>query len=234
MPAARKLIKGIAVSSTWLTLAIAAAAGVARADETVFSTLSGTLVSSVQLSGNAVGTWNYGAQQFNTGFNNELTSVTMNLYRTGTGGTFNVELWTNSLVGGTAAPGSLVTTIASASTSILSAFIPANQTFSTSVAGLSKFTDYWIVFNALDVGPGTAYWTYTEYASGPGVAGTQYMEVNDGPGWNQAYGPYRAIMEVQAVPEPGALALAGIGCVGLAVSALRRRQRPPGRMTGSV
>lgn len=198
--------------------------GAARADEVVFSTLSGTTISAAQLSGNAVGTWNYGAQQFNTGFNNEVTSVTLGLQRIGTGGTFAIELWTNSFVSGTAVPGSLVSTIATASTSILSTG-GANETFATSVTGLTKFTDYWVVFNALGVSPGTAYWAYTNFGAGPGVAGTSYLAVDDGPGWNEAYGPYRAIMEVQAVPEPDSLGLAGMGSAGAAWLLVRRRRR---------
>lgn len=224
MSDARSMVGRAAAASKWFIVALACASGAARA-ESVFSTLSGTTISAAQLSGNAVGTWNYGAQQFNTGFNNQITSVTLALQRIGTGGTFAIELWTNSLVSGTAMPGSLVSTLASDSTSILNTG-EVQATFTVNATGLSKFTDYWIVFNALNVGPGTAYWSYTDDASGPGVAGTAYMAVNDGPGWTPAYGSYRAVMEVEAVPEPGTLPLAGAGVAILAWAAGRRRRRP--------
>lgn len=214
---------GRAAVSAWIAIGLVFTSAAPAAD-VVFSTLSGPTVSAAQLSGNAVGTWNNGAQQFNTGFNNEVTNVTLGLQRIGTGGTFSIELWTNSLVAGTATPGSLVATIATASTSILSTSESA-QSFPTSVAGLTKFSDYWIVFNALNVGPGTAYWAYTNTSTGPGVADTNYLAVNDGPGWSEAYGNYRGVMEVEAVPEPGTISLAVAAAGGVACGSAWRRRR---------
>ena len=223
MFAARTLVDRMTVVSKWFLVAATCAAGAARADDTVFTTLSGSTVGAVQLSGNSVSTWNTAAQQFNTGFNNEITGVTLGLQRIGSGGTFAIELWTNSFVSGSAVPGTLVSTLTSDSTSILnSSEVQAH--FTTSATGLTKFTDYWIVFNANNVGPGQVLWSYTDSTAGAGVAGTEYIAVNDGPGWIDAYGSYRGIMEVQAIPEPGTLVLAGIGAA-VAACSLRRRRR---------
>lgn len=208
----------------WLVLGLALAIlpSTVRA-EIVFDNTTQAVDGAAQLSVNGASSWNYGAQQFNTGANTAVSSVSLLLNRSGTGGTFSVELWSNAIVSGTAVPGTLIGTLGSGATDGLVAFVPTLTTFSNTVAGLTENTDYWVVFNATSVGPGQTYWSYTS-GGGTGVTGTGFMKTDDGAGFLESYGTYRGIMSVQAVPEPSTYALAAIG-FGIAGCVRARRRK---------
>lgn len=218
------------LASSFVFPAVAVAAGAIFSASTlkagvVFDSLSAGADGAAQLSTNGVSSWNYGAQQFNSGANTALSEVKLSLFRTGTGGTYSIQLWSNTVVSGTAVPGSLLSTLGSGSTSSLTTF-PSSVTFNPSTA-VSSNTDYWVVFDATGVGPGQAYWTYTADASGTGVAGTAFFKTDDGEGFLQAYGEYRGNMSVTAVPEPSTYALAAVG-LGLAGLIRARRRKVAG------
>lgn len=191
----------------------------------VYDSTAAEAAGSAQLSTNGVSSWNYGAQQFNSGTNNQLAAVSLLVNRVGTGGTYSIELWSNTVVSGTAVPNALVATLGSGSTSTLQSLTPNLVTLNPGTA-ISSNTDYWVVFNATSVGPGQANWFYTADFTGTGVASTGYFKTNDGDGWNEAYGEYRGIMSVTAaaVPEPTTYALAAIG-LGIAGFVRARRRK---------
>lgn len=208
----------LALAGPILLSAVVARAGV------VYDSTSAEADGAAQLSTNGVSSWNYGAQQFNSGANTALSQVALSLFRVGTGGSYSLQLWSNTVVSGTAVPGSFLGTLGSGSTSSLTTF-PSLVTFNPTTA-ISPSTDYWVVFDATAVGTGQAYWNYTADSTGTGVAGTSFFKTNDGDAWTEAYGSYRGIMSVTAVavPEPSTYALAalGLGVAGL-VRARRRK-----------
>lgn len=188
----------------------------------VYDSLASEADGAAQLSTNGVSSWNFGAQQFNSGANSALSQVALSLFRVGTGGSYSVQLWSSTVVSGTAVPGSFLATLGSGSTSALATF-PSTVTFNPTTS-ISPNTNYWVVFDATAVGSGQAYWNYTGSPVGTGVATSSFFKTDDGDGWTQAYGEYRGIMAVQAVPEPTTYALAAIG-LGLAGLVRARRRK---------
>lgn len=212
----RLLCPVIAFVAAAMVSAVPANAGI------VYDSTAADADGAAQLSTNGVSSWNYGAQQFNSGANSALSAVSLSLFRVGTGGAYSVQLWSNTVVSGTAVPGTFLGNLGSGSTSSLTTF-PTLVSFNPTTA-VSPNTDYWVVFDATAVGTGQAYWNYTADSTGTGVASAAYFKTDDGDGWTEAYGPYRGIMSVTAVPEPSTCALAAAGLVVAGFVRARRRR----------
>lgn len=198
---------------------------------TVFTNLPGqpgTIASNLPV-GFTGADWTFGAQQFNSGANTQITGATLLLARAaGTvTGTYDVEVWTDSAN----KPGSLVGAIAtSQDPNNVSLAGPQLMSYSGNVS-VSAGTTYWLVMNASN-NASQLQWQYTNSApttSGfVGVAGTALLQSADPPtplSWATPSGitDGRMMMEVTAVPEPATVGL--LAAVGLAGGfALARRR----------
>lgn len=218
-------------------IALVASVLVAPADAaTIFTNLPGqpgTIASNLPV-GFTGADWTYGAQQFNSGANTQITGATLLLARAaGTvTGTYNVEVWTDS----SNAPGTLVGAIATGqSPSGVSLSGPQLMAYTGNVSVVAN-TNYWLVMNMSD-NTSQLQWQYTNAAPTTagfiGVTGTSLLESADPPvnpgdplAWATPGGitDGRLMMEVVAVPEPTTLGLlAAAGIAGSSVLGRRRR-----------
>lgn len=135
---------------------------------------------------------------------------------------FTISLYSN----GGGAPGSLLSTIATADDSLAPdqgfgqlVFTPATQ------ITLAPATTYWIVASSSDTA--AIAWGFTQNTSftGTGAPAGSVLSTDGGVTWQDSSnnGPFQ--LSVQTVPEPSTWALSGLGL--LAVVTLRRRLSQP-------
>ena len=176
----------------------------------------------------ATGTNTY-ATGFTTGTDTnflELSAVKLSLKASS--GTANpiVQLFSSTTVSGTKVPDSSLITLSGTTFSNLTA-----QTFTfTGSYQMFASTDYWVVLSA--AGSGSFQWETASDNPPTGVNGSGYATIggrrqaNGLASWTASTPASTALVEVQAIPEPSTIMLAGIGVTGaVVVDYTRRRKR---------
>ena len=176
-----------------------------------------------------------------------ITQLGFNFYLSQNDGTssFNISLYDNSGTGLTRVPGSLITTIwngtPAAYTTATGQTIPTAQTdnnnvpyFSTNIP-VEADTNYWLVLSSSSTGLGVV---WEDRAGGVSPSGSWYSNTLNnggllgrsnfnGTGWDTGLNYLGGNMqvEIQAVPEPTTLPLAGLGVAVIAWGCRRARRR---------
>jgi hypothetical protein len=161
------------------------------------------------------------ANSFSTGtYGGTLNSIQALLMNLGPDVSSDLQVSLLSSNGGT--PGSVLATFDSLSSAAISSTGFASYRFAlASGYSLAANTTYWIEIAALD--PNAVQWSFSSDLSGVGVVGESSYSAAFGVSPNgtaalDGFGPYQMAVEL---PEPGSLALIGLGMAGLVL--IRRR-----------
>lgn len=173
-----------------------------------------------------------GSNTFATGFTTgsnanflDLTAVKLSLKSTSSTANPIVRLFSSTLLSGTSIPDAPLATLTGPTiNNTLS-----SQTFTfTGSYQMSPSTNYWVVISA--AGPDSFQWETAgatptvANASGYSAIGGR-RQANLSSNWTANSSASFGMVEVQAIPEPSTIMLAGLGIVGVAVADRTRRLR---------
>jgi hypothetical protein len=213
----RSFVRGFAALSLAISaLALSARAGVVFSND--FDDAAGFTLN--------ISSTNSFATGFTTGTNAsflDLTGVKLSLQTSSSSSIPVVSIFSN---GGGNVPGSLLATL-SGPASITNNVSPQDFLFTGNLS-LSPSTNYWVVLSASD--PSSSYqWEFAGAApdqqNGSGYAAIGGKRKIGAGSWTNNITASAGMVEIQAVPEPSTLILAGIGMAGAVAVDSKRRQR---------
>lgn len=168
------------------------------------------------------------ATGFTTGANAsflDLTGVKLSLKTSSTSSAPVISIFSNTVTGVGDVPGTLLATLTGPT---ITNTLAAQDFLFTGNLSLSPNTNYWVVLSASD--PTSRYqWEFANSAPAEqnssgyaAIAGRR--KINAG-AWTNNTTASLGMVEIQAVPEPSTLILAGIGMAGAVAVDSKRRQR---------
>ena len=196
----------------------------------IYDNLTENLDQQVAMNSNGGANWSLNAEAFlvpasGTQVLSDVT-LTMALASVGsTGGTYSVEIWSNS-VGNQ--PNIKVFDVATLQTVTGLTTTPAQKIFTPSTTvTLTNGATYWMVLNATTyTGSKQIQSLATDSSGGTGVSATTFMNQRDALNlWGTNFGTSHMSMKITTVPEPSTYALAALATGTMWVVRRRRQSR---------